>query len=148
GARSSPKRLAWAPVIGDLVIVPLRKDRHLGIECPHISVEQIVFVIAAKLGERARNLGLLLGDEVPPQLYVRKLALCLERTIGVTVVAAMEEEIVPALRHGRIAAHAAAGLIDAPAAASGVARPDEGHAAPFPRRSAKVPDVRLAQDRE
>ncbi len=148
GAPSPSKRLARAPVIGDLVIVPLREHRHLGIECPHISVEQIVFVIAAKVRERARNLGLLLGDQVPPHRSVRKLALRRDRTIGVDVVAAMDEEIGPSFQHGRIGAHAAARFIDAPTAAGGIARPDEGHAAPFPWRGTKVPDVLLAEDRE
>src|SRR5262249_22535716 len=98
---------------GDLVIVPLREDRHLGIESPYISVEQIVFVIAAKVGERPRNLRLLLGDDVPPHLSVRKLALRRDGTIGVDVVSAMDEEIGLPLQHGRIRAAAAAGFSDA-----------------------------------
>jgi hypothetical protein len=43
------------------VIVPLRENRHLGIEGEHVLVEQIVFVVTAELGERLRGLGLFLG---------------------------------------------------------------------------------------
>src|SRR5262249_61616193 len=115
---------------GDLVIVPLREDRHLGIESPYISVEQIVFVVAAKVGERPRNLRLLLGDDVPPHLSVRKLALRRDGTIGVDVVSAMDEEIGLPFQHGRIGAHAAAAFIDAPASTGGGTWPDEGTARP------------------
>jgi hypothetical protein len=44
-------------------------------------------------------------------------------------------------------AHAAAGDVDAPALAGGVARPDERDRAPVARRGAKPPDHRLADDR-
>ena len=47
--------LARPPVIGDLVVVPLREDWNLGVELPQILVEQIVFVIAAIIGERLRD---------------------------------------------------------------------------------------------
>src|SRR5262249_7705035 len=43
---------------------------------------------------------------------------------------------------GRISAHAPACLVDAPAAASGIARPHERDGAPFARRRAKTPDLR------
>src|SRR5262249_29282919 len=130
------------------MIVPLGEYRHFGIERPHISVEQIIFVIAAKLRERAGNPSLLFGDDVLPHLSIRKLALRWDRAIRIDVVAAMDEEIGPTPRHGRIGAHAAPGFVDAPAAAGGIARPHEGYAAPFSRRRAKAPDLRLAQDRK
>ena len=63
------------------------------------------------------------------------------------MVAAMDEEIGPASRHCRVAAHAAARFIDAPAAARGIARPHERDRAPFARRGAKASDLRLAEDR-
>jgi hypothetical protein len=107
------------------MIVPLREDRHPGIERAQISVEQIVFVIAAKLRERPRNLGLVFGDEILPHLSVRKLLLRVDRTIGVDVIAGMDEKVGPILQHGRIGAHPAAGFVDAPAAAGGIARPHE-----------------------
>jgi hypothetical protein len=103
------------------MVVPLRQGWHLGIERPQISVEQIVFVIAAELGEGAGNPRLLFGDDVPPYLSIRKLALRRDRTIGIDVVAAVDEEIRPVLEHGRVGAHPAAGFVDAPAAAGGVA---------------------------
>ena len=53
GAR---QRFAGPPVIGDLVIIPLREDVHGGIERSHILVEEIVLVVAAELGERLGRL--------------------------------------------------------------------------------------------
>src|SRR4029453_7377268 len=88
------------------------------------------------------------GDDVLPHLSIRKLPLRWDRTIGIDVVAAMDEEIGPTVQHGRIGAHPAAGFVDPPAATSGVARPHEGDAALFPRRGAEAPDLRLAPDRE
>ena len=43
------------PVIGHLMIVPLRQHRHLRIEGAQIAVEQVVFIVAAKLREAVRN---------------------------------------------------------------------------------------------
>src|SRR5919198_331937 len=103
------------------MVVPLRQGWHLGIERPQISVEQVVFVIAAKLRDGAGNLRLLFGDDVLPYLSIRKFALRWDRTIGIDVVAAVDEEIGPMLQHGRVGAHPAAGFVDAPAAAGGVA---------------------------
>src|SRR5262245_11939288 len=60
----------------------------------------------------------------------------------------MDEEIRPILQHGRVSAHPAAGFVDPPTAASGIARPHEGYAAPVARRGAKVPDLRFAHDWE
>jgi len=59
----------------------------------------------------------------------------------------MDEEIRPAGEHRRVGAHAAARLVDAPALAGGVARPDERERAPLGRRGAEVSDRRLAEDR-
>ena len=50
------------------------------------------------------------------------------------------------LQHGRVGAHAAARLVDAPALPGGVARPDERHRAAVGRRGAEAADHRLAQD--
>src|SRR5262245_28121274 len=102
GAGCAASRRVWRPIIADFVIVPLREDRHLGIERPHILIEQIVFVIAAKLGERARCFGLRFCDDVFPQLSVRKLPLRRDRTIGVDVVAAMDEKLRRGSLHRRI----------------------------------------------
>ena len=140
------QRLARPPVVGDLVIVPLREDRHLGIEREHVPVHEIVFVVAAELGERLRRLGLVLGDHVLPDLAVSHLHLGDDRAIGVNVVAAMDEEIRPVAQHGGVGAHAAACLVDAPALAGGIARPDERDGAPVGRRAAKPACHRLADD--
>ena len=58
----------------------------------------------------------------------------------------MDEEIRPVAQHGRVGAHAAARLVDAPALAGGIARPDERDRAPVGRRGAKTADHRLADD--
>jgi len=97
------------------VIIPLREDRHLGIEGPHVVVEQVVLVVAAELGERLRGLGLFLEHDVFPDLAVRHFLLGEDRTVGVNGVAVMDEEIGTVAQHGRIRAHAAARFVDAPA---------------------------------
>src|SRR5262249_5673416 len=56
GLPAPTERLARAPIVADFVIVPLREQRHLGIEGKHIFIEQVVFVIAAKLRERLGDL--------------------------------------------------------------------------------------------
>ena len=56
GVTAPAERLARTPIVGNFVIVPLREQRHLGIEGEHIFIEQVVFVIAAKLRERLGDL--------------------------------------------------------------------------------------------
>ena len=51
GVTSPGDRLIRTPVVGDFVIVPLAQHRHFGIEGAHVGVDQIVFVVAAKLRE-------------------------------------------------------------------------------------------------
>jgi hypothetical protein len=111
-----------------------------------IPVHEIVFVVAAELGERLRRLGLVLGDHVLPDLAVSHLHLGDDRAIGVNIVAAMDEEIRAVAQHGRVGAHAAACLVDAPALAGGITRPDERDGAPVGRRAAKPARHRLADD--
>ena len=122
GAR---QRLARPPIVGHLVIIPLCEDRHLGIERAHVRVEQIVFVVAAELGERFRGFRLFLDHDVFPDLAVRHFLLREDWTVGVDIVAAVDEEIRPIAQHGGVGAHAAARLVDAPALPGGVARPQE-----------------------
>src|SRR4029079_452777 len=57
---------ARPPVVGYLVIVPWREHRNLCVERAQILVEQIVFVVAAKLSERFGRFRLVLGDDVLP----------------------------------------------------------------------------------
>ena len=142
GAR---QRLARPPVVGDLVIVPLREHRDLGVEREQVLVEQIVFVVAAEFGQRLGRLRFLLGDDVLPDLAVRQLAPRPPAAVGVDGVAGVDEEIRPVVAHGRVGAHAAARVVDAPALAGGVARPDERDRAPVARRGAKAADHRLAR---
>jgi hypothetical protein len=59
----------------------------------------------------------------------------------------MDEEIRPVAQHGRVGAHAAAGLVDAPALAGGIAGPDERDGTAVARRAAKTSGHRLAHDR-
>jgi hypothetical protein len=141
------ERHARTPVVGDFVIVPLGEQRDLGIELAQVRIEQVVFVIAAEVRQRLRHPGLLFGDEVAPDFAVRQLQPRRDRAIGIDVVAGMDEEIGAASRHRRVAAHAAARLVDAPTAAGGVARPHERDRAPFARRGAKASDLRLAENR-
>ena len=117
------------PVIGHLMIVPLRQHRHLCVEGAQILVEQIVFVVAAKLREAVGDGGFLFGDDIAPDFPVRQLQFGRNRTIGIDVIAAMNEEIRTVLQHGPVGAHAAAGGIDAPALPRGIARPDKRYRA-------------------
>jgi hypothetical protein len=48
------------------MIVPLREHRHLRIEGTQILVEQVIFVVAAKLRQALRDDGLLFRDDIPP----------------------------------------------------------------------------------
>ena len=89
--------LAGPPVVGDLVVVPLREHRHLGVEAAHMRVEQIVFVVAAVVGDRCRDPRFLLGDEVLPRFAVRQLQFALDRAVGIDAVAGMDEEVRPAV---------------------------------------------------
>ena len=138
------QRHAGPPVVGDLVVVPLREHRDLGVEGAQIMVEQVVFVVAAEVGERLGDARLFFRHDVAPDLAVRELLLRSERAFGIDVVAAVDEEIRPVAPHRRIGAHAAARRIDPPAAA-GVARPDERDR-PARARRAEAADLRLAAD--
>ena len=60
------ERLPRPPVVGNLMVVPLPEDRHFRVERAHILVEQIVFVVAAELGQRLGGLRLLFRYEVFP----------------------------------------------------------------------------------
>src|SRR5579885_1615347 len=130
--------LARPPVVEHLVIVPLRKDRDFGVEGAEVLVEQIVFVGAAELGEGLGGFGFLLRDDALPDLPVRHFLFGLDRAVGVDVVAVMDEEIGPVLLHGGVGAHAAARLVDAPALARGIARPDKADGAAVGRRGAEA----------
>jgi hypothetical protein len=136
--------LARPPGVGDLVVVPLREHRHLGVESAHVRVEKIVFVVAAVVGDRCRDPRLFLGDDILPRFAVRQLQFAFDRAVGIDAVAGMDEEVRPALQHCRIGAHAAARLVDAPALARGVTGPDERHRAPVVRSRAEAPDLRFA----
>src|SRR5213076_2831848 len=103
--------------------------------------------IAAKFVEPFGHLGFLFSDEILPHFAVRQLLLGGNWAVGIDAVAAMNEEIGPAPAHGRIAAHAAARLVDAPALARSIARPHEGDRAPIARRRAEMPDLRRAHER-
>ena len=106
---------AGRPVVGHLMVVPLRQQRHLGVKGAKIFVEQIVFVVAAKLLEGLGDDGFFLRHDVAPDLAIRQLQFPLHRTIGIDVIAGMNEEVGAVVQHGAVGAHAAARGIDAPA---------------------------------
>ena len=141
GAR---ERFARPPVIGNLVIVPLREHGNLGVEREHVFVEQVVFVVSAELGQRFRRLRFVLGNDIPPHLPVRHLLFCRDRRVGVDGVTVVDEKVRAILQHGRVGAHAAARLIDAPALSGGVARPHKTDRAPVVRRGTETADFWFA----
>jgi hypothetical protein len=139
--------LARPPIVEDLMVVPLRNGRDIGIERDQVLVEQIVFPVAAVVVEGFGYMGLFLGDEIPPDLAVGELDLGRQHHIRIDVVARMDEEVRPVAQHGRIGAHAAARLVDAPALAGLIARPAERNRTAVARRGAKAAHHRLADDR-
>jgi len=103
GAR---QRLARPPIVGHLVIIPLCEDRHLGIERAHVRVEQIVFVVAAELGERSAGFAF---SSITMFFQISPFGIfCSSRigTVGVDIVAAVDEEIRQIAQHGGVGAHA------------------------------------------
>ena len=140
--------LAGTPIICDLVIIPLGKDRHLRIEGAYSLVKEIVFVVAAKLGQGLSRLGFLFRDDISSDLTIRQCLAGRNGAVGIDAVAGMDEEIGPGAQHGGIAAHPAARFIYAPALTRGVTRPDERHAgAPIARWGPKVSHLRFPDDR-
>src|SRR5262249_35991195 len=100
-----------------------------------------------RAGLRGRGyVGLFLGDEVPPDFPVGDLDLGRYHQIRIDVIAGMDEEVRPVAQHGRIGAHAAARLVDAPALAGLIARPAERNRTAVARRGAKAAHHRLADD--
>ena len=134
------------PVVGHLVIVPLREQGHGGMEGAKAFVEPVVFVVAAELREAVGDDGFLLGDGVSPDPAIGQLQFTFHWTIGIDVIAGMDEKVGTVVEHGAVGAHAAAALIDAPALSRRIARPGERHRASRGGRGAEMPDLRLAFD--
>jgi hypothetical protein len=81
------------PVIGHFMVVPLRQHRHLCIEGAQILVEQVVFVVAAKLRDVFGDDGFFFRDEISPEAAIGQFQFGLDRTVGINVIAAMNEEV-------------------------------------------------------
>jgi hypothetical protein len=156
-ARDQPRRTVLAiaglvgaadrrPIIGHFMIVPLREHRHLRIEGAQIVVEQIVFIIAAKLREAVRHRGFLLRHDIAPDLAIGQHQFGRHRAIGVDVIAGVNEEVGAVLQHGAIGAHAPARGIDAPALPRGIARPDERYRTVVGWRGAEMSGLRFARN--
>jgi hypothetical protein len=139
-------QLPRTPVVAHLVIVPLGEHRHLGVEGAQVRVEQIVFVVAAEVGERLGDPRFLVGHQIAPDLAVGHRLTGADRAVRVDGVTRMDEEVGLVGEHGRIRAHAAARLVDAPALARGVARPHERDRLRLARRGAQPSDRRLAEN--
>ena len=117
--------LARVPVVEDLVVVPLVDLGHPGGEGAQRLVAHVVGVLAAELGERLGDLGLLGRDHVGPRGPVWQRDRRLEGTVGVARVAAVEEEVGFEVGHRTEDAKPAGVRIDAPALTDEVAAPDE-----------------------
>ncbi|GEK73421.1 hypothetical protein HHA04nite_19650 [Halomonas halophila] len=138
------QQLAGIPVVGGLVVVPLGQHRHLGVEAPHVGVQQVVGVLAAEFLQGLGHLELLRRHPVAPQAAVGELDALLQRAVGVDGVAGVDEEVGALVEHGGVGGHAAARLVDAPALAHGVAGPHEAHVAWRLRRQAQPAGDRFA----
>src|SRR4051812_17103977 len=99
------------------MVVPLRKHWDFGVEGAKAFVEPVVFVVAAKLGQAVRGDGFFLRDDIAPDLAVRKFQLGRYRTVGIDVIAGMDEEVRAAVTHGSVGSQSSARGIDAPALA-------------------------------
>src|SRR5262249_4013574 len=137
---------ARRPVVADLMVVPLREHRHLGVEGAEVIVEPVVSVVAAKLRQAVRDRGFLFGDNVAPDFAVWKPLRGRYRAIRIDVVAGMDEEVRTIVEHGAIGPISAAADIDAPALARGIAGPDERDRRLVGRRGAEAPDPALSGD--
>src|SRR5258708_15561099 len=113
----------------------------MGVEGAQIIVEQIVFIIAAKLREAVRDDGFLFGDDIARDLAIWQSQFTGDGTVGVDVIAGMNEEIRTVFEHGAVAAHAAAAGIDTPALACGIARPDKRYRTFVRWRGSEMPDL-------
>src|SRR3974377_1475494 len=107
----------------------------------------MLLLIAAIGGERLGRLRFLLGHDAAPQRAIGQFPCRRDRTIGIDVVAAMDEEIRRIAVHGSVAAHAATREVDAPALADVVARPDERDRASVGGRGAEMSNFGLAEHR-
>ncbi len=132
------------PVVGHFVIVPLREHCHLRVEGAQVLVEQVVFIVAAKLCDAVCDLGFLRRHDIAPNVAVRQLQFRRHRAVGVDVIAGMNEEVRTVFQHGPVGAHAAAGGIDAPALACGIAGPDERNLVMHRGRGAEMTDLGFA----
>jgi hypothetical protein len=63
------------------------------------------------------------------------------RTVGVDVIAGMNEKIRTVFQHGPVGSHAAAGGIDTPTLARRVARPGKRYRTFVGRRGPEMPDL-------
>src|SRR5258708_3005767 len=111
------------------------------VEAPQLIVEEIVFIIAAKLRQAVRDDGFLFGDDIVPDFAIRQFQFTGDGTVGVDVIAGMNEEIRTVFEHGAVAAHAAAAGIDTPALACGIARPDKRYRTFVRWRGPEMPDL-------
>ena len=134
------------PVVGDLMIVPLREQGDGGMEGAKALVEPVVFVVAAELGEAVGDDGFFLGDDVSPDPAIGQLQFPLHRAIRIDVVTGMDEEVRTVVEHGAVSPHPATVFVDAPALPRGIARPGERYRCSLCRCGAEMPELRLAFD--
>ncbi len=126
------------------MIIPLRQHRDGRVEGAQVLVEEVIFVVRAEFGQRFGDLRLLLENDVLPHAAVGQLHLGRDGAVGIDRVPRMDEEIRAVPQHGLVDLHAAAALVDAPALARSVARPDKADVAAICGGGAKAPDHRLA----
>src|SRR5262245_58306288 len=106
--------LAGPPIVVDFMVIPLRKHWDLRGKGTDVLVEQIVLVGPAELSERFGHLRLVFGDDILPEFAVRHFLLSGYGTVGIDIVAVVNEEIWPVFQHRRVGTHAAARLVDPP----------------------------------
>ena len=118
--------LAGVPVVGGLVVVPLREQGGVRVEVPDVVIHHVVAMAGPELLLGLGHLRHALGHHVAPDLAVGLLVLGLDGAVRVDRVAGVDEEVRVRGRHGPVGAHAAQIRVDAEALPRGVGGPHEG----------------------
>jgi hypothetical protein len=139
------EHLGRVPVVQDLVIVPLRHHRHLGVEAAEVRVAEVVAVAAAELAERLCHLADAVLDEVAPRRSVVEADRLRDRPVGVDEIAGVDEEVRLDGAHRGERLHAAVGFVQAPPLATDVAAPDDLDRSRCPGRRPEGAADRLAE---
>lgn len=139
------EHLAGVPVVDHLVVIPLHKLRHVGIEVPVVGIGEVIGVLSAILVKGLRDSAFRLGYLVAPDPSVGQGQGLGNWDIRVHRVATVDEEVGISLGHGAEDRHSADVGIDAEPLPRHVAGPDQSDVAGRRRRGSEDAGGRLAE---